>query len=155
MGCGPSRRENKEVIDMGFIDIPLISNPNPRVEVEPSPPSFLNIDVHRELGRSTVASSQSSAQMIEHTDLSVHAAPDIEPSRQQSFAEHFSHIDANTFQTMPLLSMPHLQMGSFDSQPSHAIDDYCRFIDQVLTTLIVPLTTLEIVDHRPLTIALA
>jgi hypothetical protein len=154
MGCGPSAQENREVLDLGFIDIPLISNPSPRVESEASAPSFLNLDSRREIGRLPTSSSQVPTQMIEHTNLSVITAPDIEPSRQQKFSEHFSHIDANTFQTLPLLSMPHLQMGPFDSPASHDIDDYCRFIDQVLTTLIVPLATLEILDQRPLAVEL-
>jgi actin-related protein len=153
MGCNSSSRPNREVIDMAFIDIPLISNPNPRVESDVTP-GFLPLDQRRDYGPSS-SLSPVQTRMIDHTNLSVVTAPEMEPSRQQKFSEHFSHIDANTFQTLPLLSMPHIQMAPGDPQACHQIDDYCRFIEQVLTTLVVPLEALQIPDRRPLAVVMA
>lgn len=138
---------------MGFIDIPLVSNPSPRVEADVSP-SFPAIVQRQDYPPSSTCLSPVQTRMIEHTNLSVVTAPEMEPSRQQRFHEHFSHIDANTFQTLPLLSMPHIQIAPGDAPPCHEIDDYCRFIDQVLTTLVVPLEALEISDRRPLSVTL-
>jgi hypothetical protein len=154
MGCGRSTPENQEALAMGFIDISLVSNPNPRVEPEFSP-AFQFSEHRRDFTPSSSSLSPIQTRMIEHTSLSVVTAPEMEPSRQQKFSEQFSHIDANTFQTLPILSMTHIQMVPGDAQPCHEIDDYCRFIDQVLTTLVVPLEGLEINDRRPLAVQLA
>jgi hypothetical protein len=153
MGCGKSAAQNQEALAMGFIDIPLVSNPSPRVEADMQP-AFLGLDQRRDFTPSSSSLSPIQTHMIEHTNLSVVSAPEMEPFRQQRFCEHFSHIDANTFQTLPLLSVPHIQMVPGDAQPSHEIDDYCRFIDQVLTTLVAPLEAMEVSDRRPLAVAI-
>jgi hypothetical protein len=151
MGCDSSGAENAQSVEQHqFVDIPLLSKPKTRVERQQhSVQSFFGAD-QSSLDRPKPQSSSCQANPIEHVNLSVSKPPEIEVRRQQKFSENFARIDANTFQTMPLMSMPRMYSSRFEPQLAQEIDDYCKFMDQVLQSIAVPLTHLEIVPKMQL-----
>jgi hypothetical protein len=83
-------------------------------------------------------------------NLSVKSPPEIESMRQQRFSECFGHIDANTFQSIPLMAMPRLYPSRFEPQMTQEIGDYCNFMEKVLQSIAGPLGKLEILPKRQL-----
>jgi hypothetical protein len=145
MGCDSSSAENAQSIEQHqFVDIPLLSKPKPTLEREQqSSRNFFGSSQCLE-PRRVQQPSLLQTSLVDHMHTSVNKAPDAEQSRQQKFMESFVHIEARTFQTIPMMSMPHLQPSRFDRNPVHRIEDYCRFMDQVLASIASPLGEMEV-----------
>ncbi|OHT15754.1 hypothetical protein TRFO_42313 [Tritrichomonas foetus] len=163
MGCGHSNSENRQALHQQFIDIELLNKPRTLTESNGYSTNFnTNNNFNNSSRESSASASKASqfspfqTQLIEHTTLSVLAAPELESSRQQKFTECFSHIDASTFQNLPIMSMSHVGAQSLDMNvlPSQQLEDYFRFLDQVITTVVKPLDQMKIEDRTPLSLLL-
>lgn len=157
MGCCFSKTEALSNIDPTFIDIPLLNKPKQTTTSEPQSFTYFTIDNYTNDQPPKNRRPSYEGDIIEHSTLSVLAAPDIEVSRQQRFNECFSHIEANTFQNIPIMSVQsHLSVPQLDAQQMtpHDYEDYSRFIDQVISTLCTPLANMEIISDRKLVITL-
>lgn len=95
--------------------------------------------------------------IIEHSTLSVVATPEVEESRKQTFKECFSHIDVNTFQNVPFMSVQsHLSAPQYDSLQqsqfqTHKFEEYSQFLDRVINSILVPLQEMKVQDETNLT----
>jgi hypothetical protein len=154
MGCGPSNPENAQALET----VPEIS----LMSVGPRVSGHADIPLMASFGLSEAARSPPSrpppstfpTEMIEHATPPAAPAPDAELSRHQRFVERFSLIEANTFQAVPMLSFTN-PPGAFGIEPSHNIDEHCRFIDQVLGSLSGPFAHIRVPYHQQLAVALA
>jgi hypothetical protein len=92
-------------------------------------------------------------RIISHPSQPIVAPPSTEQSRHESFVERFSRMDANTFQAVPLLSFSvAIQSGDPDVCASHDIEQHCRFIDQVVTSLVAELTKIRARTERQIAV---
>ena len=145
MGCGPSSSENQNAIEQPFIDIQLLARPRVVAEVQKES-NFFSMDAYAM--RETEEKSIVHGDIVDHSATSVSAAPEIEQIRQQKFVECFSHIDANTFQTIPMLSMSHNTNMGLVTDETRSPDEYFRFLEQV-TPVLTYLTEMQIkTDHQ-------
>ena len=149
MGCCISRPNQKQTVDPSFIDIPLL-------KPQQSTGDFGAISYYTM--EEPKRKSSYEGDIIEHTALSIIAAPDIEQARKQTFNECFSHIEVNTFQNIPLMSVQsHLSLPQIDAlaqQSQHPFEDYTRFLDQVLSTIVKPLENMKVQSNVNLTVML-
>ncbi|KAH0794100.1 hypothetical protein GPJ56_001978 [Histomonas meleagridis] len=156
MGCCNSKQEVYSVQE-DFIDIPLLNKPKQRsVPADNSNSNYFSIEQYT---NSTPYRRRSSYDggIIEQTQLSLSAAPDIELSRQQKFTECFSHIDVSTFQNIPIMSaQSHLSVPNVGDQvySSFDFDDYSRFLDQVLNKIATPLVEMKVVTDKNISISI-
>lgn len=148
MGCGPSNSENQNAIEQPFIDLQLLARPRVVSEVQKDT-NYFSMDAYAM--RKTEEKSIFHGDIVTHSTTSVITAPAIEQSRQQKFVECFSQIDADTFQTIPILSMPHNTGIHFHSDDAHSSDEYFRFLDRV-TPVLTHLTDMRIKSDRPIVI---
>lgn len=158
MGCCRSHPENASAIDGTIIDIPLLNKP--RVSHSDLNDSGRCFSLsHYTTDHSSVSRRRPSYEgiIIEHNTRSVVNAPEMEQSRQQKFNECFSQIEANTFQNIPIMSVQsHLSVPNIDSQiMNHDFEDYNRFMNQVVDTLLVPLMNMKITSEESLVVVLS
>lgn len=99
--------------------------------------------------------------IIEHSALSVITEPpEVEKSRKQTFKECFSHIDVNTFQNVPFMSVQsHLSVPQFDALQqsqlqSHKFEEYSQFLDRIMSSILVPLQNMNVKYDTDLTLLL-
>jgi hypothetical protein len=137
------------------VDIDLLIRPKAPAERDDSVPEFRNMDASFSSSFARSPSSQATTPpttMIEHRAGQQATPPEVEQSRHEKFTNCFSQIDANTFQTIPCLSMPLAQSRLPDGQISHEIQEYCEFIDGVLGSLLGPLSAVRVQGTRKLAV---
>ena len=156
MGCCESRDETMSSLDTSFIDIPLLNKPKVRRQLnENNNNNYFSIDNYTTSQIVPQRRPSYKGGIFDQTQLSVAEAPEIELSRQQKFNECFSHIEVNTFQNIPIASVQsHLSIPRVENQiySTHEFDDYARFMEQVLNTLTVPLTQMNVEYQNDITI---
>lgn len=144
-------------LDPTFVDIPLLNRPRRGSVVSDAANSRYFTMQHYTTGEMEISRRPSyDGAIIEHSTASIVTAPDIENSRQQKFNECFSHIEANTFQSIPIMSVQsHLSIpnpGHSSLIGSDMFDDYARFMDQVVTTVLVPLDEMKVTNKTELVV---
>lgn len=97
--------------------------------------------------------------IIEHSKFQVKTNRVEEESRKQTFKECFSHIDVNTFQNVPFMSVQsHLSVPQFDSYQqslqSHKFEEYSQFLDRIVPSILGPLHNMKVQDETDLTLLL-
>ena len=156
MGCCESRDETMSSLDTSFIDIPLLNKPKVRRQLnENNNNNYFSIDNYTTSQIVPQRRPSYEGGIFDQTQLSVAEAPEIELSRQQKFNECFSHIEVNTFQNIPIASVQsHLSIPRVENQiySTHEFDDYARFMEQVLNTLTVLLTQMNVEYQNDITI---
>ena len=158
MGCLSSHPENASAIEGTIIDIPLLNKPRVNhTELNDSGRCFSLSQYTTDHSSASRRRPSYEGTIIEHSTFSVVNAPEIEQSRQQKFNECFSQIEANTFQNIPIMSVQsHLSVPNIDSQiMSHDFEDYNRFMNQVIDTLLVPLTNMQVSNDESLVVVLS
>lgn len=162
MGCCSSRELGTDLysLDPTFVDIPLLNRPRRgSVASEASGSRYFSMEHYTNSATEVPRRPSYEAAMVEHSTLSVSAAPELETSRQRKFNECFSHIEANTFQSIPIMSVQsHLSIpnpGNSALMVTNAFDDYSRFMDQVITTVLDPLDNMKVTKERDLVVILS
>lgn len=149
MGCCNSGPEQVSAIGPSFIDIPLLKPAQPTQTTTTT--NYYTIDTPKR-------KPSYEGGIIEHSTFSVADAPETEPQMKQNFNECFSHIEVNTFQNMPIMSIQsHLSLPQFDAvqqNSSHSFDEYMRYYNQVVTPILTPLKNMKIQDETCLSILL-
>ncbi|KAK8894431.1 hypothetical protein M9Y10_022865 [Tritrichomonas musculus] len=148
MGCCSSGVEKQKGINESYIEIPLLQTSR-TTENTNKTPYYTMDDIPRK--------PSYEGNIIEHSTLSVVATPEVEESRKQTFKECFSHIDVNTFQNVPFMSVQsHLSAPQYDSLQqsqfqTHKFEEYSQFLDRVINSILVPLQEMKVQDETNLT----
>jgi len=156
MGCFSSHPENKSAIDQGVFDIPLLNKPRVQTADDFASSSYFPMDSYTQGSNPIKRKPSYEGGIIEHNNFSVFTEPDNEYLKKQKFNECFSRIEVSTFQNVPIMSVQsHIMVPSMEHQQTNATDiqDYYRFMDQVIKTIIVPLNEMSINDRRSLVIS--
>ena len=159
MGCCMSYHETTSGIGQTYIDIPLLSKPRKTFQSDQDSAYFslTSYDMYTPDRTDFKRKNSVEADMIDHTKYEATLSPDLETTKQQEFSECFSHIEASTFQNIPMFSVQsHRSYVNFDDQIfTSDYDDYSNFMDQVLGNLITPLYEMKINDNRNLSISVS
>lgn len=152
MGCIFSCCQKQTGINSSsYIEIPLLQTV--RTPENNNPTQYYTMEVPQK-------KPSYEGNIIEHSTLSVITAPEDEETRKQTFKECFSHIDVNTFQNVPFMSVQsHLSVPQFDSLQqsqlqSHKFEEYSQFLDRILSSILVPLHDMKVHDDTDLTLLL-
>lgn len=155
MGCNLSNPDNQSAVEQEMVIIPLLTKPRQQPQEDFDNGTYFPFDSYNNSISNKERKETVENDMIEHATTNISTAPDLEIYKKQKFNECFSHIEVSTFQNVPIMSVQsHINMPSVEYQQTdgHEVDDYYQLIDQIVESIIPPLTAMTVTTSHELTI---